>query len=47
MIFKSLPFSEACFLTYVPWCWLWRQHRHSCRISKTKTKWCLVPKILF
>ena len=27
MVFKILPFSKACFLTCVPWSWLWRQHR--------------------
>jgi len=24
----------------------WRQHRRNCHIGRTKTKWCLVPKIL-
>jgi len=41
MVLRSLPFSEACFLAYVPWSWLWCHHWRNCRISKTKTKWCL------
>jgi len=47
MVLRSLPFPEACFLVYVPWGWLWRQHWRNCRISKTKTKSCLTAKILF
>jgi len=41
MVLKSLPFLEACFLTYLPWSWLLRQHQRKCCISKTKTKWHL------
>jgi len=26
-VFSILPFPEACFFTYFPWNWLWRQHR--------------------
>jgi len=41
MVLRSLPFLEACFLAYIPWSLLWRQCWCNCRISKTKTKWCL------
>jgi len=41
MVLRGLPFPKPCFLAYVPWSWLWRQHWRSCHISKTKTKWCL------
>jgi len=34
-------FQKSCFLAYVPRSWLWSQHWRNCRISKTKTKWCL------
>jgi len=49
MVFKSLPFPEVGFLTSIAWSWLWHQHWHNCQISnsKTKTKPCLVAKILF
>jgi len=30
-------FQKSCFLAYVPRSWLCS----NCRISKTKTKWCL------
>jgi len=39
MVFKRLPFTEACFNVLLSW--LWR----NCRISNTKTKWYSVPKI--
>jgi len=40
MVLRILPFPGACFLAYVPWSWIWRQHWHNCCSSK-KTRWCL------
>jgi len=46
MVLKVYRFQERAFLLTV-YGVNWRQHRRNCRIGKTKTKWCLVPKILF
>jgi len=46
MVLKVYSFQKRAFLLTV--CGVnWRQHWRNCRIGKTKTKWCLVPKILF
>jgi len=46
MVLKVYCFQKLAFLLMVHGV-NWRQHGHKCRICKTKTKWCLVPKILF
>jgi len=47
MVLKVYSFQKRAFLFTVHGV-TWHQHRHNCRIGKTKTtKSCLMPKILF